>query len=372
MAGLAAVANGAELPATVAELPEKIAAELAVVCSYMLDSTDWWQGKQQDDYYYSPSGFMGRVSHNDYYYNIYGKQPYGGWLLVYEKDIIEDERPELIWEVVAPDMNHGTPHREVFVYDADGRFRFKAPCVVVLSEKTGATSSGEMAESIHDAREHVTYAVWDNWSVDADGVNFTMRTVVDMQVVEGEEWASSDVSLVISQLQYQGDYSTLDWSETFPNDASYQARKDEIYARIAAAEAAQAASVEPPAAAAAPPAAAPAEPVPAVPIVEAAPESAVEVAAEAAAMPPAEAAPAAVAEVPAEEPDVDFVCHMVAVSDLVMSEAPQWASYQQHMDEVMEQWSAEHEPIIQASQQYTARDVYEAIIKHHPSAAVAQ
>ena len=356
MVGLAAVANGAELPATVAELPEQIAAELASVCSYMLDSTDWWQGKQCDDYYFSPSGFMSRVYDNSYQYNIYRQQPYGGWLLVYEKDIIDDERPEMIWEVVVPDIIHGTPHRDVFVYDADGQFRFKAPCVIIQSKKTGTTSEGEMADVIHYSREHITYAVWDNWTVAADSVTFTMRTVADSQAGEAEELASSDVSLNISQLHYQGDYSTLDWIEIFPDDASYQSRKDEIAAHVAAQEEAQKTSedvsVEDTAVAS----------------VE---SSSVEISAEEGSVEaPAETSVEPVETAPAAVPDVDFVCHMVAITDFVMSEAPQWASYQQSMDEVIENWCSEHEDIILSTQQFTAKEVYDTIIKHHPSAAM--
>ena len=285
-------------------IPAEVMTEIADVIIELSQDADLWEGKQSDDYYFSPCGFGDRTGLNNYQFNIYQQQPYGGWLAVYEVDLIGDGNKEIVWHVIPPDATHGTSLRDVYVYDTNGIF--KAPYIVLHSTKSENGTIGNKTKYHNDVRSFSKFYAWDNWSMTDSGVTFTMREVCDFEKNENGETFIEAGTVCVENIVYTGEEISSTLYKVTPTDVDYQQLKSEIVENAMAAHAVE-------------------------------------------------------NESPNEE-DENITCHIVSLTDLIMSETPTWVTYNKDMSEALEEWCESHARVIEATKQYSAQQVYTKLI----------
>lgn len=149
-------------------LPAEVRKMVIHAVEWMANNPSLWEG---DEFHDRTGAFFGKPwAHASLAYNLEeAQQPYGGWLVRSDIDLVGDDAKETVWWWIPPDTGEFNYLKlDVLVYSSSGVFLFPAPPQVLFSQKKGDGATG----ALHMTRSsrYVNMAAAVEWEVSGDGV----------------------------------------------------------------------------------------------------------------------------------------------------------------------------------------------------------
>lgn len=207
------------------QLPKEVQNAVLRHVADLHQNTCFWEGMLTPCADRMYQGFGQRAVGGSCRYNldhILKDQPYGGWLVKAEIDLVGDATKEVVWQLVKPDVADGAKFEELYVYAAGGRFLFPAPYQIFFSVKKGSTSHGEW-RFVWQYRKMSGMGV-DEWEVSEQGV--TMRSCDTRAAIDWETGKSDTEILELILRRYTAMGLTKSGDTILPDTEEYRSLRE--------------------------------------------------------------------------------------------------------------------------------------------------